>query len=100
MAFPVQCLPLQFVEPVRPRLQHCPPLVEVVGVVVGVADAVFVGMAQLLFDVVAVVAPPVHEGGKSMPPAVRGGVDAVALQCIERGGGAASGYFRQKESAW
>lgn len=70
MAFPVQCLPLQFVQPVRPRLQHCPPLIEVVGMVVGVADVVFVGMAKLLFDVVAVIAPPVHEGGKGMPPAV------------------------------
>ena len=38
-------LPLQFVEPVRPRLQHRPPLVEIVGMVVDVADAVFVGMA-------------------------------------------------------
>ena len=43
MAF--QRLPLQFVEPVRLRLQHRPPLVEVLRMVVGVADAVFVGMA-------------------------------------------------------
>lgn len=70
MALPRQCLPLQVVQPVRPRLQHCPPLVEVLRMVVGAANAVFVGVGKLHFDVVAVVAPPVHEGGKGMPPAV------------------------------
>lgn len=42
---------------------------------------------------VAVVAPPVHEGGKGMTPAVGGGVDAVALHGEGGGGGdgAASG---------
>ena len=70
MAFPVQCLPLQVVEPVCPRLQHRPPLVEILRMVVGAAYAVFVGMGKLHFDVVAVVAPPVHEGGKGMAPAV------------------------------
>ncbi|MFC2407104.1 MAG: hypothetical protein ACFNTM_05490 [Cardiobacterium sp.] len=40
MAF--QRLPLQFVEPVRLRLQHRPPLVEVLRMVVGVAEKIYV----------------------------------------------------------
>ena len=72
MALPLQCLPLQFVEPVRPRLQHRPPLVEILRMVVGAAYAVFVGVAKLHFDVVAVVALFVEQGGCGMSPAVPG----------------------------
>ena len=53
----------QAVEVIRPLLHHFFAFLQIAGVVIRGAHAVFLAMGQLAFDPVAVVAPLIEQGG-------------------------------------
>ena len=79
----------QQVQPVRPVLHHAPALLDVLGMVIGPAHLIRVGVRELRLDPCVRVADLVERGRQGAPEAVGGqpGIEAHATQGLVQGTG-------------